>query len=156
MIFPFEITKFQVCCYTFTVRIKSTLFFTFHILLFILSPLSYNSLQIEYTIFPYRQDNLGKILLIRICAMLKNAWWSLLNCIFYGRRELGFFVVYIHYLLNRRNGAPVCEIVEVVQDYPDAMGTNHKNGNSFYNIKTHIDSGINRTGGGKLKNNKWI
>ncbi len=52
MIFPFEITMFQVCRYTFTVRIESTLFFTFHILLFILYPLSYNPLQIEYIIFP--------------------------------------------------------------------------------------------------------
>lgn len=53
--------------------------------------------------------------------MLKNACVSLLNYVCYGRRALGLFVVYIHYLPNRRNGATVCEIVKAVQDYPDAM-----------------------------------
>ena len=55
--------------------------------------------------------------------MLKNACGSLLNYVCYGRRELGFFVVYIHYLPNRRNRATVCEIIKAVQDYPDAMVT---------------------------------
>jgi hypothetical protein len=55
--------------------------------------------------------------------MLKNACGSLLNYVCYGRGELGFFVVYIHYLPNRRNRATVCEIIKAVQDYPDAMVT---------------------------------
>jgi hypothetical protein len=56
-----------------------------------------------------------------IRTVLKNACVSLLNLYAVEGEHAVSFVVYIHYLPNRRNGAPACETVKAAQDYPDAM-----------------------------------
>jgi hypothetical protein len=58
-----------------------------------------------------------------IRTVLKNACVSLLNLYAVEGEHAVSFVVYIHYLPNRRNGAPACETVKAAQDYPDAMGS---------------------------------
>jgi hypothetical protein len=57
-----------------------------------------------------------------ISTVLKNACGSLLNLYAVEVEHAVSCVVYIHYLPNRRNGAPACETIKAAQDYPDAMG----------------------------------
>jgi hypothetical protein len=58
-----------------------------------------------------------------ISTVLKNTYGSLLNLYAVEGERAVSCVVYIHYLPNRRNGAPPCETVKAAQDYPDAMGS---------------------------------